>query len=171
MKFLPIIIFILYSCNNQQNKKINSENNEQKTYCSKKDFGGIKNSIPIKILDSIINALPYWRLNQYKTTDFGESLAVEFLKKELEKRGNKIEEFIILNINKNKDCLYEFHINHIDSYVYWYNLEKTNSELAKKTISPGIIEEILPITGNISGNEGWYIINMEKKTLEIILAQ
>ncbi|HSV87843.1 MAG TPA: hypothetical protein VLH61_04315 [Bacteroidales bacterium] len=166
---LLITICLLLSCS--QNRINNINDNKSDIYVSKRNFGGIDTYILISTLDSLINALPYWRLDIYKTTDFVESIAVQILRDELRLKGLKTNEFIIYSIEKESDSIFVFHLDHIDSYVYMYNLDKTNCELSKNPLPEGMVQEIPPITGNLSGYEGWYRINLEKETLEITKAQ
>jgi hypothetical protein len=167
-KLLTILILILlFGCS--QISKNNS--NDTDIYTAKKDFGKIDNRIPKSILDSLISVLPYWRLDDYKTTDVEESLAVEFLRNKLELKGLKPNEFLIYEIKKENDSVIVFHIDHVDSYVYRYNLDKTNSKLSKNPLPDGTIEEIPPMTGNVSGYEGWYRIDLGRKKLEVIYGQ
>ena len=115
-KIIPIILLtICFSCGHQDNN--NCFDQTAKIYTANQDFGEIDNYILKTELDSLINTLPYWILDNYKTTDFGESQSVDFLKKELRLKGLKPNEFLIIEIKKRNDSLTIFHLDHIDSYV------------------------------------------------------
>ena len=173
MKLLNRIIglfslVLLVSCSNDKHK-ITDSNLEY--YNAIGSFGEINNKILKSKLDSILNSIPYWRLSEYKTIDFGESLAVEFLKKELIAKGLQPKKFVILGITKGQDFSFTFYLNHIDYYVYYHNWEQANIDLSKIPLPDGGVKEIAPITGNLTGHEGWYNVNMNTKTLEISYAQ
>lgn len=145
---------------------------ENDYYIAKKVFiDNISNRISKSKLDSIINSLPYWRLDRFKTTNFHESLAVDLLKDNLKSKGLNTNEFIIYEIKIENDGIVTFHLNHIDYFVYRYNFEKFSAELAKKTDKNGYAKEVLPMTGNVSGHEGWYSVDFNNKEIEISYAQ
>jgi|GEM_PF-4397266 len=167
-----VTILILTICIGCSQKDRNKNSNQTKEiYTSNRTFGQIKNQILKTELDSIIKALPYGLLEEYKTTNLKEIDAVKVLKEELRTRGLRPNEFLIYEIKKHNDSVIAFHLDHIDGYVYYHNLKKLNLELSKNPTSDGMIEEIPPITGNISGHDGWYIININSKNLEIFLNQ
>ena len=93
------------------------------------------------------------------------------MKTDLRSKGLNPNEFIIYEIESVNDSILGFHLNHIDSYVYNYNRDKLISYLSRKHTGEGFIEEVPPITGNISGHEGWYIVNLEKENIQISHAQ
>ncbi len=161
-----LVLILLVSCCQNSNT-----DNKSDIYISRSDFGEVDNQISKNVLDSIINALPYWRLDNFKTTDFAESYAVEFLRDGLRLEGLNPGEFIILGTERENDSTIVFQLNHIDFYVYNYNLDKKNYELSKNPTPDGIYEEIPPITGNVSGYEGWYKIDFVNNKLEIEYAQ
>jgi len=149
----------------------NHSNDKSDIYTSKKDFGEGLNQISINKLDSIISSIPYWRLSSFKTVKSKEGLAVEILKADFLTKGLSVNDFIIYGIESENDSVFEFYLDHIDGLVYRYNLEKLNSELSKKITSDGFVEEIPPTTGNVSGFEGCYIVNLVNEKVEIIYAQ
>ncbi|MCP4354041.1 MAG: hypothetical protein GY793_00140, partial [Proteobacteria bacterium] len=123
-------------------------------YTANIEFGRVINQIPQNELDSIISSLPYWKLSDFKTTDFHESIAIEILRTDFQTKGLKANEFLIYEIKKENDSILVFYLDHFDSFVYRYNLNKLNLDLSKKLAVDGFIEEVPPMTGNISGYEG-----------------
>lgn len=166
LKILLITVVAFFSCNSQKTRKGASD-----FYIAKKDFGRVSNRIEKTKLDSIINQLPYWKLSDFKTTDLHESLAAEILITDFRAKDLSTNEFLIFGIFKTNDSTLMFHLDHFDSFVYKYNLEKLNTELSEKPTDDGYTEEIPPITGNISGYEGWYTVNLESKRIDINYAQ
>lgn len=166
LKILLITVVAFFSCSPQKTR-----NGENDFYIAKRDFGSVSNRIEKTKLDSIINQLPYWKLGDFKTADFHESLATEILITDFRKKNLNTNEFIILGILKTSDSTLMFHLDHFDSFIYKYNLDKLNEELSKKPPDDGYIEEIPPATGNISGYEGWYTVNLESKNIDINYAQ
>jgi hypothetical protein len=134
-----------------KNNDFEADNN---IYTAKHNFGQVENQILKCKLDSILNAIPYWRLDNYKTINHLEGYAVEFLKKDLKDRGYQVDEFVIYEVKI--DSNFSYHMNHIDYYVYEYNREK---------------KDLPPITGNVTGQEGLYIVDLEKRTVKIIYGQ
>lgn len=172
MKNTAYIIILLISvlshssCNRQKTSKIESE-----YYTTKRDFGRISNKIEKAKLDSLIVSLPYSRLGDYSSNDSIIIKASKVLKDDLHSKGLNLNKFIIYEIDKDSDSILVFHLNHCDYLVYKYNWEKLNSDLAKKITTEGVSETVPPITGNVSGHEGWYKVNIESKTIEISYAQ
>ena len=166
LKILLIAVVTFFSCSQQKTKKGTSD-----FYIAKRDFGSVSNRIEKTKLDSIINQLPYWKLGAFKTADLHESLAREILITDFRKKDLNANEFIILGIFKTSDSTLIFHLDHFDSFIYKYNLDKLNEELSKKPTADGYIEEMPPVTGNISGYEGWYTVNLESENIDINYAQ
>jgi len=166
LKLLLITVIAFFSCNPQKTKNGTSD-----FYIAKRDLGSVSNQIEKTKLDSIINQLPYWRLSDFKTADLHESLATKILITDFREKGLNTNEFIILGIFKTSDSTLMFHLDHFDSFIYKYNLDKLNEELSKKPTDDGYIEEMPPVTGNISGYEGWYTVNLESKKIDINYAQ
>jgi len=140
---------------------------EKKTHTARQSFWdlGVDNKIPKAILDSIIFSLPHWRLDKFKTTDFHELLSVELLKDKLSLKGFKSDEFVLHLIKIDENGFLSFYLEHTDSYIYYYNLDKLFLELENDSAINEI--SITPITGNrITPYDGWYTVNMEKRTLE-----
>ncbi|MBK3519904.1 hypothetical protein [Carboxylicivirga marina] len=148
-----------------------SECDKNEIYKTKREFGEVANQISKNKLDSIISDLPYWKLNEFKTADSKECIAVEILKKYIKTKGWKTNQFIIYSIKKENDLILEFYLDHIDGLVYRYNLDKLNSELSEKTTADGFFEVILPITGNVSGYEGCYLVDIGTKEVKVVYAQ
>ncbi|MFC0879000.1 hypothetical protein ACE01N_20565 [Saccharicrinis sp. FJH2] len=169
--FPPSILILMFLLSYCQTRKNNFTDLDSNVYIAHGNFGGINSQISNNILDSLINVLPYWRLDNYKTTNFIESLAVDLLRNKLELKELKTSEFLIFEITIENDSIFVFHLDHIDSYVYKYNLDKANSELSKKPLPDGTIEVIPPITGNVSGHEGWYRVDLDRNELEVDYAQ
>jgi len=165
-KILLITLVVFSSSCIHRTEKMKSD-----FYIAKRDFGGVSNRIKKTKLDSVISQLPYWTLNEFKTTDFTESIATEILTNDFRTKGLNTNEFIIYEIKKPNDSIVVFYLNHFDSFVYKYNLDKLNSVLAENPTIEGWIETIPPITGNISGYEGWYIVNLKNKDIKITYAQ
>lgn len=163
---LLISVFSFSSCNRQKTSNVESE-----YYTAKRDFGRVSNKIEKAKLDSLIASLPYSRLGDYSSNDSIIIEASKILKYDLQSKGLNLNKFIIYEINKDNDSVLGFHLNHCDYFIYKYNLEKLNSDLSKTTTSEGIYEVVPPITGNVSGYEGQYKVNLESKRVEIIYAQ
>jgi len=172
MKNKAYIIILLFSvlsfssCNRQK-----TSNNESEYYTAKRDFGRVSNKIEKAKLDSLIVSLPYFRLGDYSSNDSIIIEASKILKDDLQSKGLNLNKFIIYEIDKDSDSILVFHLNHCDYFVYKYNWEKLNRELAKKATTEGVYETEPPITGNVSGHGGWYKVNTESKKIEISYAQ
>lgn len=147
-KYLSILLLCFFACNLHSSTK-------DKTYVAKGNFGQIE--ISYTKLDSIISSLPFWKLNEYKTTDCKKSIAVQILKKEMLHRNQEIEKYLIIEIIENKDQSITFILNHINQYVYLYNLEHN--------------KDSVPLTGNVTGVEGWYTVNLNTNQLKISYTQ
>lgn len=166
LKILLIAVVAFSSCNPQKTRNDGSD-----FYIAKRDFGRVSNRIEKTKLDSIINQLPYWKLSEFKTADLHESLATEILINDFREKTLNTNEFVIFGIFKTSDSTIMFHLDHFDSFIYKYNLDKLNTELSKKPLDGGYVEEMPPATGNISGYEGWYTVNLEGKNIDINYAQ
>ncbi len=128
---------------------------EDKIYTATGNFGTI--DISSAKLDSIISSLPFWRLSEFKTIEPNKSIAVQILRQELIKMNQEVEKFLILEIIENKDQTMTFYLNHINQYVYSYHLEH----------DPNAI----PITGNATGVDGWYTVDMKTERISISYVQ
>ena len=151
-----VLIFLVISCGQNIGEKQNDSN---LIYTARIDFGEVNNRIRIVVLDSLINSLLGQRLNEYKTNDSVKNIAYIILKEELLNEKTDTSGFLIMDSKTLNDSVVVFTVNHIDYYVYKYNWDNMGNEAPP------------PITGNISGYEGWYKINMNRKTLRISYAQ
>ncbi|MFP4047895.1 MAG: hypothetical protein ACLFT4_09100 [Bacteroidales bacterium] len=167
-RFIAILILSTFGSCNLTQTKVNSDS---EIYVAKRDFGKIDNTILKSELDSVINSLPYYRLENYKTTDFGVSLAYIYLKKALRERNLNPDNFLIYEIKRLDDSIISFHLDHFDYYVYRRNLEKMNKKLKRDSSQKYGYITSPPITGNVSGNEGWYNVDYKNKKLNIIHGQ
>ena len=149
-KLLPLIFLSLLSCNLSPEKENKISDNK---YIAKGNFGTLE--ISITELDSIITS--HSKLSEYKTSDSNNSIAAQILIRELRKENQEVKKYLIVKIIKNKDQTITFHLDHIDAFVYSNNLE-----LNANTI---------PITGNATGFEGWYTVDMNTDKISIIYAQ
>ncbi len=166
LKIILVTIVTFFSCSGQQNK--NEKNN---FYIAQRDFGRVSNQIEKTKLDSLINLLPYSLLGTFNSNDSLTNMASKILKDDLQSKGMNVNEFFIYEINVDNDSILVFHLDHLDYLIYKYNLEKLNSVLSKKQIAEGTYETVPPITGNVSGHEGWYKVNFESNEVEIIFGQ
>ena len=166
LTILLITVISIFSCNSQK-----TGNDESKFYIAKRNFGRLSNQIEKAKLDSLIAALPYSKLGVYSSNDSIINVASKILKDDLKSKGLNFNKFIIYEIDKDSDSILVFHLNHYDYFVYEYNWEKLNSDLAKVPTAEGFYETVPPITGNVSGHEGWYKVNIESKKVEISYAQ
>lgn len=151
-KLLPLLLLSFSSCNFNTAKDNNQEDN---IYAAKGNFGTIE--IPHAKLDSILSSLPFGRLSAYKTIDSNKSVAVQLLRQELIKRNQEVEKYLILKIIENKDQTITFYLSHINQQIYSYHLEHE--------------QDAIPITGNITGVEGWYTVDMKTDKISISYAQ
>jgi hypothetical protein len=145
-----IALSILLGCGNT--KKEGSQ-----YYSAKNDWHGISNKILQKDLKAIINESPYTFLNEYLPNSFQDSSAYKLLLENLKIRNLKISHFYITNYSQPNDSTVVYELNHIDYLVYRYNFEKAGNAI--------------PITGNISGFEGMYIVDVKSSNIEIRLYQ
>jgi len=148
--FFILLIFLIGACGNQNKRKKNSSD---QIYIAKSDFFGIHNKIKIRELDSLINSMSIKRLNEYKTKDSVKNIAYKILIKELQREKIDTSGLLIKGVRILNDSLVQFKICHLDDIVY-------NQIVFEMDIIP-------PNMGNISGHEGWYTININKKTLKI----
>jgi hypothetical protein len=153
--FFIILVFIICSCG-QNSSKTHNDFNE--VYIAKVDFGEVSNKIRLSTLDSLINSLSAYRLNDYKTIGSVENTAFMILKERLAKKEINVNGFLITESKILNDSILVFTVSHIDYYTYKYNRTKMNPEQP-------------PITGNISGYEGLYYVDIKSKTLNIIYVQ
>jgi len=163
---LLITVISIFSCNSQKTSNVESD-----FYIAKRKFGRVSNQIEKVKLDSLIASLPYSRLGDYNSNDSIINVALKILKDDLQSKGLNFNNFIIYEIDKDSDSILVFHLNHCDYLVYKYNWAKLNSALAKVPTAEGIYETVPPITGNVSGHEGWYKVNIELKKIEISYAR
>jgi len=166
LKILLITVIAFFSCSPQKTR-----NDVSDFYIAKSDFGRVSNRIEKTKLDSLIALLPYSKLSNFSSNDSIINMASKILKDNLQSKELNLNEFIVNDIRIDFDSVLVFYLNHCDYLVYNYNLEKLNSELSKETISEGSFEAVPPITGNVSGHEGWYKVNIESKKIEISYAQ
>ena len=166
LTILLVTVISIFSCNRQKTSNVESD-----FYIAKRNFGRVSNQIEKAKLDSLISSLPYSRLENYSSNDSIINLASNILKYDLQSKGLNLNKFIIYEIDKDSDSILVFHLNHCDYFVYKYNWEKLNSDLAKKPTTEGVYETVPPATGNVSGHEGWYKVYIESKKIEISYAQ
>jgi len=151
------IVILLISCN-QKKEQIYTPN-----FLS----DSIENRISKSELDSLLDNSPYWKLVNFKTTNIKEQDALEILKEKLLLQKVDITKFIIYEIIDYNDSTVIFRLNHIDGLIYFHNLDKRNKELAKHPDKNGDYEIIPPVTGNATGVEGYYNVDINNQTLEI----
>ena len=131
----------------------------------------IENKISICELDSLIDNSPYWKLTNFRTTNRKEIDAIEILKEKLQLQKVDITKLIIYEIIDYNDSTVIFCLEHIDGLIYNHNLNKRNIDLAKHPDKNGGYETIPPATGNVTGIEGYYNVDIKNKTLEINYTQ
>ncbi len=151
------IVILLISCN-QKKEQIYTPN-----FLS----DSIENRISKSELDSLLDNSPYWKLVNFKTTNIKEQDALEILKEKLLLQKVDITKFIIYEIIDYNDSTVIFYLDHLDGLIYSYNLDKRNKELAKHPDKNGDYEIIPPVTGNATGVEGYYNVDIINQTLEI----
>jgi hypothetical protein len=149
--FFIIVIFVICSCGQTIDKQ---QNDSDEVYKAKIDFGEVDNKIRVVELDSLINSIPVQRLNDYKTVDSVENIAFLILKKEINRQEKSTSGLLITKSEMLNDSVLVFTISHIDYFTYMYNRSKMDPEPP-------------PITGNISGLEGWYYVDIKSETLNI----
>ena len=161
-KLLTLSIAILLISCSQKNREIYTPN------CLS---DSIENRIPINELDSLIDNSPYWKLTNFKTTNRKEVDAIQILKEKLKLQKVDITKLIIYEIIDYNDSTVIFYLEHIDGLIYNHNLNKRNLELAKHPDKNGDYEIIPPVTGNVTGVEGYYNVDINNQTLEINYTQ
>jgi len=138
-----------------------------KYYIAHKSFGGINNRIELSKLDSLISKIPYKRLGNDSAYNDSINTAISILNEKL-KRDRLIPiNFFITEIIKQNDSTISFRLEHLDSFVYYYNLDKENKKLASKPLKNGYVLIIPPTTGNISGYEGLYKVDIKSQEIEV----
>lgn len=157
-KLLTISIAILLISCSQNNRKIYTPN------CLS---DSIENRISKNELDSLIDNSPYWKLSNFKTTNRKEVDAIQILKEKLKLQKVDITKLIIYEIIDYNDSTITFGLGHIDGLIYFHNITEINKELAKHPDKNGDYEIKIPSHGNITGFEGYYIIDLYNETLKI----
>lgn len=144
-----ILTFLIVGCGNQNRKA-------EKFYTANSNFGGLPQKIEVSKLDSIINSDSIYRLNEYKTSDSLRRFAYQILKRDILKEKIDTSGLLIKWAKNLNDSVVEFRVCHLDDVIYEYYCK---------------IGYPIPITGNISGYDGWYRINMDNGTMRIIITQ
>ncbi|WP_439185923.1 hypothetical protein [Carboxylicivirga taeanensis] len=151
-KLIPLIFLTFLCC---KLNTVNDNKQEGNIYIAKGNFGKIE--ISKSKLDSILSSLPYWRLNEFKTTDSEKSAAVQILRQELRQNNQEPDRFLIIEITGSKPKNITFHLNRIDTYVYLYILNQDS--------------DMTPITGNATGVDGLYSVDLETEEISIAYYQ
>lgn len=161
-KFITIsTIILLISCSQKK----------EEIYTPTCISDSLENRISKTELDSLLDNSPYWKLVNFKTTNKKEQDALEILKTKLLLQKTDIEKLIIYEIIDYNDSTISFYLGHIDGLIYFHNIEEKNKELAKHPDKNGDYEIKIPSHGNITGFEGYYIIDISNETLRINYAQ
>lgn len=160
-KLFALSVILLFSCSQKK----------EEMYTPSCLSDSLENRISINELDSLIDNSPYWKLTNFKTTNRKEQYALSILKEKLLLQKVDIGKLIIYDIIDRNDSTIAFSLDHIDGLIYSHNLDKKNKELAKHTDENGDYEIIPSATGNVTGVEGTYIVNLVSQTLEINYAQ
>lgn len=127
----------------------------------------VENRISRGELDSLLQHSPYWKLDDFKTSNTQESDAVEILKEELTSDRIDISKLLVYNISLINDSIVVFHLDHIDGLIYRYNLNKKNKELEKHPDKNGFFQVIPPCLGNPTKVAGDYIVDIYNGLLAV----
>jgi len=136
-------------------------------YVAHNTFGEISNQIELSKLDSLISKISYKRFGKDSNYDDSVNTAISILTERFEKDRLIPNNFFITMIVKQNDSTVSFSLKHLDSFIYYYNLDKKNKELASKPFNNGAILTIPPITGNISGYDGQYNVDIKSQEIEV----
>ncbi|RCW38853.1 hypothetical protein [Marinilabilia salmonicolor] len=148
-KFLLLFFLSLISCD-----LTNKIEKEDEKYIAKGNFGELE--ISKTKLDSIISFLPFWRLSDFKSIEPKQINAVQILKKYIEKNNQNNEHFLIVEIIEEEDSKLTFYLDHIDTFVYWYHIERDNA---------------IPVTGNPTGINGYYTVDLKTDSVSVSYLQ
>ena len=163
--FILIGLLILTNCSSINDKADIKESANY--YTANRDFENVPNQISIKDLELIIKELPYKFLDEYCPETNQDSIAFELLKDTLVSSGLNIQDLYIEEVNNINDTAILFYLNHVDYLVYKFNWELTNKEIENQKTKDKYGRSIPPIVGNVSGYEGWYVVNIVKKEVNI----
>ena len=145
---------------------------EPEYYVAHRDFGRVSDSLELSILDSLMNPSRFPHLDQYSPTSAEEERAYSVLLDYLKSKQLDPQHFVIYNMIRGLDSTLSFTLAHANGFVYSYNLDRLNQELAKAgPDEDGFVATIPPFTGNISGYDGEYRVNLKEETLQYFAAQ